>query len=166
MDWVNRKLAAVTFIALLSAFSSSYLHALTCTDLDGAYVASQETNPTYLGFFGSQYASASIMNTYGTYGSPYNAASVRNAYGNYGSSYGGSPITEFEVTCGNQHTSGPVSPITVSRLTNGLEYSCTVVAVNTVGTSIPSVPMTGTPEAIPPGLNIILLKAAMDAKNR
>ena len=41
--------------------------ALTCSDLDGAYVYSQESTPKYLGFFGSAYATESIMNTYGTY---------------------------------------------------------------------------------------------------
>lgn len=61
--------------------------AFTCAELDGSYVYSQEYDPVYLGFFGSQYASESIMNAYGTYGSEYNSLSVRNPYGTYGSEY-------------------------------------------------------------------------------
>lgn len=61
---------------------------ITCLDLDGAYVFSQESSPIYLGFFGSQFASDSIMNEFGTYGSRFNNRSVRNELGLYGSPYG------------------------------------------------------------------------------
>jgi hypothetical protein len=62
--------------------------AITCADLEGASVVSQEPSPVYLGFFGSQYATDSVDNLYGTYGSQYSNLSVRNSYGAYGSSYG------------------------------------------------------------------------------
>lgn len=60
---------------------------ITCADLDGAEVWSQESTPKYLGFFGSQYAYESIMNSYGPYGSKYQPDSVRNTYQTYGSPY-------------------------------------------------------------------------------
>ena len=68
-------------------FSSTAL-AITCDDLNGAYLYSQESAPVYLGFFGGQYATESINNQYGTYGSEFNALSVRNTFGAYGSTYG------------------------------------------------------------------------------
>ena len=74
------------YVALALSFSSS-ASGLTCSELNGAYLYSQENNPVYLGFFGSQYASDSVMNQYGTYGSQYNSSSVRNTFGTYGSSY-------------------------------------------------------------------------------
>jgi len=62
-------------------FFTERAFALTCSDLDGSYVYSQESPPVYLGFFGSAYASESIMNIYGSYGSSYSSSSVRNEYG-------------------------------------------------------------------------------------
>jgi hypothetical protein len=59
--------------------------ALTCADLDGAYVVSEESPQVYLGFFGSPSAVDSIENPFGTYGNP---SSVRNTSGPYGSSSG------------------------------------------------------------------------------
>ena len=76
----------LNMIFMLSVFSKNAL-AITCEDLDRAYVFSQESTPVYLGFFGSQFSSDSIMNEYGTYGSPYSSLSVRNEYGTYGSPY-------------------------------------------------------------------------------
>jgi len=73
---------------------------LTCQDLDGSYVISQETPPVYLGFFGNEFVSDSIMNPYGTYGSEYDKLSVRNAFGPYGSPYG-------TYSANNQFTSTP-----------------------------------------------------------
>jgi len=79
----TKTLVSLLFLSLL-AFNAN---ALTCSDLDGSSVYSQEFSPVYLGFFGSQYASESIMNEYGSYGSPYGAYSVRNEFGTYGSPY-------------------------------------------------------------------------------
>lgn len=61
---------------------------ITCLDLDGSYVFSQESSPVYLGFLGSQYSMDSIMNPYGRFGSEYQSMSVRNELGRYGSSFG------------------------------------------------------------------------------
>ena len=61
---------------------------LTCADLEGAYVLAQDPSATYLGFFGSRFASESIMNQFGTYGSESSSTSVRNQFGSFGSSTG------------------------------------------------------------------------------
>ncbi|WP_313588412.1 fibronectin type III domain-containing protein, partial [Aquidulcibacter sp.] len=51
---------------------------------------------------------------------------------------GGSPITSYNVTCVNGTVSisaaGSTSPATVTGLSNGLTYSCSVRAINAVGT--------------------------------
>lgn len=60
--------------------------ALSCTDLNGAYVFAQDPETTYLGFFGSEFASQSIMNTFGEFGSEFRSNSVRNPFGAFGSS--------------------------------------------------------------------------------
>ena len=59
---------------------------------------------------------------------------------------GGSAITGYTVTCDSgdggttQSNTGTSSPITVSSLTNGNTYACTVVATNAVGDSAASDP--------------------------
>ena len=83
---INRRVIAFFFFVI--AIATTKVMAMTCTDLDGARVYSQETSPKYLGFFGDALAPDSIMNTYGTYGSSYNLSSVRNTFGSYGSTYG------------------------------------------------------------------------------
>ncbi len=82
--------AIYTWLALLvtlSAFPAQAL-AIDCFELDGAYVYSQESTPVYLGFFGGEVDSDSIMNTVSNYGSTVSALSVRNDVGKYGSSVG------------------------------------------------------------------------------
>ncbi len=54
------------------------------------------------------------------------------------SNTGGSSITGFTATCGGQNASGGNSPLTVMGLTNGVGVSCTVIASNAQGNSLPS----------------------------
>lgn len=62
---------------------------------------------------------------------------------------GGSNITGYTATCnpGGFTASGAASPLTVSGLTNGVTYSCSVVALNAAGTSAPSGSVNVTPTA-------------------
>jgi hypothetical protein len=60
---------------------------ITCADISGASVFSQEDSPVYLGFFGTSFSSDSINNKYDTLGNSMGAYSVRNTYAKYGSSY-------------------------------------------------------------------------------
>ncbi|MBI3148361.1 MAG: right-handed parallel beta-helix repeat-containing protein [Betaproteobacteria bacterium] len=55
---------------------------------------------------------------------------------------GGAPIDNFRVTCnpGNHTNTGSSSPITIAGLTNGIAYTCTVSAHNSVGWSLESAP--------------------------
>lgn len=68
-------------------------------------------------------------------------------------SNGGSPIQNFKVTCTAGASTvvgtGYESPLTV-LLTNGLTYSCTVTAENSLGTSLPSAAVTASPSAAVP----------------
>jgi hypothetical protein len=61
---------------------------VTCGDINGASIFSDENQPVYLGFFGSNYAQDSVNNSYGNYGSDYSGTSIRSSYGQYGSDYG------------------------------------------------------------------------------
>jgi hypothetical protein len=81
--WLARALAVLAI-----AGPPSEAMALTCADLDGSYVVSQESTQSYLGFFGNTFASESINNSFGTYGSTFSASSVRNTFGSYGSQFG------------------------------------------------------------------------------
>jgi hypothetical protein len=51
-----------------------------CAQLDGASVYGQDSNGTYLGFFGSRFAPDSIMNNAGRFGSQFGNPSVRNLF--------------------------------------------------------------------------------------
>ena len=68
------------------------------------------------------------------------------------SSNGGSTITGYTASCVNGSTTktgtATSSPITVSSLTNGLTYSCTVKAKNAKGSSVASSAVSVTPAAI------------------
>jgi VCBS repeat protein/Big-like domain-containing protein/exosortase sorting signal-containing protein len=59
------------------------------------------------------------------------------------------PVLDFTATCGGISATGPASPIIVGSLTNGVAYTCTVVARNATGTSVPSAPSSSaTPHAV------------------
>jgi len=60
---------SLKIIIISFQFISLQALALTCADLDGAYVVAHDD--TYLGFFGSQFASDSINNQFGTYGNEF-----------------------------------------------------------------------------------------------
>jgi hypothetical protein len=75
---------------------------------------------------------------------------------------GGSPISGYSVSCTEPSptatsASGNQSPIVVSGLTNGITYSCSVVAVNGVGNSAASGAALVTPVSpTPPSLTAVL----------
>jgi hypothetical protein len=81
MSTKYRALAAIFAVALIPLDAVS----LTCPDLDGAYVVSEESPQVYLGFFGAPTAADSIENPAGQYGSTTMINSVRNPAGPYGS---------------------------------------------------------------------------------
>ena len=60
---------------------------------------------------------------------------------------GGAAIISYTASCGAFNESGASSPITVSGLTNGTEYSCSVVATNVIGDSAPSAVLSVMPTA-------------------
>ena len=62
---------------------------------------------------------------------------------------GGSPITGYTATCGAFSAAGAGSPITVTGLTNGTPYSCTVIATNIAGNSPAAVSASVTPRTVP-----------------
>ena len=63
---------------------------------------------------------------------------------------GYSAITGWKVTCGAQQASGTSSPIVVTGLANGVAQTCTVVATNARGDSVPSEPSAAvTPATVP-----------------
>ena len=78
---------SIIFIVLNIIFSSSAL-GFSCADIDGAWISSPKDGGTYLGFFGNQFASSSVMNEFGTYGSQFNNLSLRNSLGDFGTQFG------------------------------------------------------------------------------
>jgi len=79
---------------------------------------------------------------------------------------GSSTISSYTATCTDgttQYTgTSSTSRITVSGLTNGVGYSCSVTATNAAGTSAPSASSSPiVPEYIPVGLPIWLLYEAV-----
>ena len=75
---------------------------------------------------------------------------------------GGLDITGYTATCGSQSVSGIASPIVVSGLTNGASVSCTVVATNSVGNSVPSAASSSVTPVTVPGAPVIGMAVAGD----
>ena len=93
-------------------------------------------------------------------------------------SNGGSAITGYTVTCTAGATTatatGPASPLTVTGLTNGTAYTCSVVATNIAGNSAASGTVTVTPATVPgapvigtvtPGIGLATVAFAPPASN-
>ena len=93
-------------------------------------------------------------------------------------SNGGSAITGYTVTCTAGATTatatGPASPLTVTGLTNGTAYTCSVVATNIAGNSVASGTVTVTPATVPgapvigtvtPGIGLATVAFAPPASN-
>jgi len=67
--------------------SEASISAVTCSDLHGASIFSQEAVPKYLGFIGGTDGPNSINNSFGSFGSNFSPDSVRNSYSTYGSDF-------------------------------------------------------------------------------
>ncbi|MBK9654076.1 MAG: Ig-like domain-containing protein [Rhodanobacteraceae bacterium] len=79
-------------------------------------------------------------------------------------SNGGSTITGYTATCGGQSMSGSGSPIVVTGLSNGVAVTCTVIASNSVGPSLPSIPSNSvTPAATVPNAPTGVVATAGDS---
>ena len=127
--------------------------AITCADLDGAYVVSEQNPQVYLGFFGSQSAADSIENPSGTFGSPTSFSSVRNQSGPYGSASGpysaNNPSTntpplfgKFEMAMGylttNTSLSGALSLANIDASCGTSNFTSTKPAASAVSMTIRS----------------------------
>ena len=71
---------------------------LTCDQLDGASVYSQEAAPVFLGFFGRSSAANSITRSIGDYGNTTSAQSMKNKSSVYGSASGSYSINNPAAT--------------------------------------------------------------------
>jgi len=70
-----------------SSNTSTNSSSVTCSDLNGASIFSQEDEPVYLGFFGSKFAANSINSQFGNFGSQFGSSSIRNSFSSYGSQF-------------------------------------------------------------------------------
>lgn len=137
-------------VVVLALFALSSRTALadvpvTCANLDGASVFSQQPEPVFLGFFGSSSASDSIENSLGPYGSTTSATSMHNSTSLYGNSFGPYSansgdaslpplIVKYGLTVGflttNASLQSPDYPYEVDRVSLAtVEGSCTFTAM-------------------------------------
>ena len=86
-----------------------------------------------------------------TIGVPINADSKAYIVFTPPASNGGAAITSYTATCspGNVTGSGTTSPILVAPLTNTSSFNCNVVAINALGTSLPSADTIAMPTVMP-----------------
>jgi len=63
--------------------------------------------------------------------------------------YGGSAITGYTLSCGGNTATAASSPISISGLTNGLSYTCSVAASNALGTGDASAAFALSPRGVP-----------------
>ena len=68
---------------------------------------------------------------------------------------GGAAITSYTGNCGGVTATGASSPLTVTGLTNGTTYNCTVAATNIVGPSLASTSSSVTPATVPGAPTIV-----------
>ena len=73
---------------------------------------------------------------------------------------GGNAITGYTTTCGSRSQSGAASPLVVTGLSNGTPVTCTVIATNVIGDSVPSAPSASVTPATVPGAPGLLGAAA------
>lgn len=64
---------------------------------------------------------------------------------------GGVALSGFHASCGSQTATASASPISVTGLVNGTLVSCTVIAFNAIGNSVPSAPSNSVTPATVPG---------------
>ena len=143
MTYLLRLVACLFLCVSFNSFAQSSQFTLCNTTLNGAYLVAQDSSNTYLGFFGNEYASESIMNNYGSYGSPYTANSVRNDYSQYGSAFGlysaNNPYSSnppliiksgqlIGYLTNNSIIAGGISLSTIDSLCSGFVYSFTATA--------------------------------------
>ncbi|MDZ4348993.1 MAG: hypothetical protein U1A22_05620 [Xanthomonadaceae bacterium] len=97
----------------------------SCADFDGAMVFSQEDEPQYLGFFGSDFAIDSINNGFGSFGSSFSSTSMRNSFSQYGSSFSSfSALNNFALNPPIVVKNGKnIGHITTNQFKNGVPLS-------------------------------------------
>ena len=70
--------------------------ALTCGSIDGGILMGDSVEPTFLGFFGNDFASDSIFNSFGSFGSAFSSTSIFNEFSDWGSPFSAeSAFNEF-----------------------------------------------------------------------
>lgn len=149
---------------------AAYAQSSACVELNGALVFGQDSQTTYLGFFGSRYAPDSIDNPFGLHGSRFALASVRNPNGNFGS-------TSSNFSANNNFASRP--PVIVKRgqpiglltsntsLSGGIslaaiDANCTFTAVAPdVGNAAPPPPPAAPPPPPPAGTPQVLVDSGL-----
>lgn len=77
---------------------------------------------------------------------------------------GGSTITGYVATCGSQSVSGIASPLVVAGLDNGVAVTCTIIASNAIGNSVPSAPSGSVTPATVPDAPMITAAASGDGQ--